>query len=308
MEDREAGGRGTTPRTVHFYRVANEVRQVDGAMRRFDPGPLCAAVAGLGDRRYMVADDGSEVAAWLDRAEDNERLVLARIKRRDLPLKETRGGDRSVLELLEEEGIAEIIHILFLPNNVVGADFNFSGPRPTKLRDYVQDRFPNGCGSFCMAPIVDRSELERLARIERVKTLEITLSGHTLANLPERQDGNYIQTLRRLPAMGEAGAVTVIWKPEHRNGFLDSPRIRALVIHLLQNHVGSDSASRIVLKGLNADGGREEFNLLRDVILSRQNIVKLNRSRAVDSRDAFRAIGEAYNGIRDRLPPQLFLD
>lgn len=299
----------TAVRAVHFYRVANRVRAEDGAIEPFDPTPLCEAVADLkGAERYMVLDDGSEIAAWLDRDTDRDRLILARIKRTDLPLTETRGGERGILTLLEEQGIAEVVHVLFLPNNVVGIDFNIAGPRPTKLRDYAQDRLVYRYRNFTMAPIIDRDAMERLARVARVKSLELTLSGHTLATLPQRQTDNYIQVLRQLPAMGDAGAVTIAWKPSGRSEVLDAASMRALVIHLLQNRAALDKKSRIVLKGFNAEGGREEFNLLRDVVVSKQNIVKMQRSRTVDSRDAFRAIANAYNEMRDRFPQQLFLN
>ena len=93
--------------------------------------------------RYIRTIDGGLMCCWVDRTEANQRLRLATIRRAGLPQVENGGGTLSGLPIPPSSGLAEITHMMFFPNNLLGAVFNFYGPRATRLGAYLNNKVPS---------------------------------------------------------------------------------------------------------------------------------------------------------------------
>lgn len=51
-------------------------------------------------------------------------------------------GALSDLRIPTHAGLAETIHIVVFPDNIVGADFNFFGPRLSRFSRYLKEKAP----------------------------------------------------------------------------------------------------------------------------------------------------------------------
>lgn len=126
-------------RKIHFYRVCMEGDNASA----FNPNHVLQDIINLnfqnGDR-YCPHGDGDDICAWpLDNPNHNW-LRLGIIRRSNFPQVENH-GTISPLPISINHGLLESIHIVFFPNNIVGSEFNFYGPRISSLALYLNTKF-----------------------------------------------------------------------------------------------------------------------------------------------------------------------
>lgn len=292
-------------RSIHFFWAANEF--VDGHMKRFNFADLCRDIGGLEPQlRYMTSKDGTVTTSRLFNPSDTDRLILGKVRRDELPPTETFGGEWGMLQLPENVGLADVIHIRFFDNNVVGVEFNRDGPWPTKLRDYAQDRFGKKYANFHMAAILDKNAMERLNRIDRVKGVDISLSQATLNHIPTPQANDFLDAIKKIPGIGDAGVIRIGWHTYKPSEILNTGDMKRLVTFLLENRGYFDKKARIKIVGFDIDNKRQEFDLVEDRVVTTHGVLKIGRERCVDSKSAFRAIEDAYTQCKERFPLQKF--
>src|SRR5207237_6553911 len=87
--------------------------------------------------RYMERPDGHLMAVWTMSIPGQTRLCIGLIRRSGLPRVE-QAGEVSPLTITPDQGLVEQTHLVFFARGVVGAEFNFYGPRPSRLADYLE--------------------------------------------------------------------------------------------------------------------------------------------------------------------------
>ena len=78
--------------------------------------------------RYQSIEDNQYLCAWPESGRRPRTAIFRAIRRSGLPQVE-RGGELEDLYIPTAAGLAEAIHVVFFDHNIVGADFNFYGPR-----------------------------------------------------------------------------------------------------------------------------------------------------------------------------------
>lgn len=161
-------------RNIHFYRAV--VPLPGDRLAAFDPGPILKHIDALpfaaGGRYY---DDGQRVlCVWVDKVEVPARLRLAVVRRQDLPSVEE-GGELKALELSEDAGLVEQIHVVFFDHAIVGCDFNFYGPRLPGLARYLRNRGGDGAPMVTFDPLVRRDVADLLEQYEGVRLLDLRI-------------------------------------------------------------------------------------------------------------------------------------
>jgi hypothetical protein len=113
-------------RKIYFYRMHVGTDEA-GIPVTFDPRPVLRTIDTLpfvgSQERYLVDDESNAVCAWVDDVGAEPKIRLVRIRRAGLPQIEE-AGLLSDLNLAVNAGLAEPVHVIFFPNNIVGADFN----------------------------------------------------------------------------------------------------------------------------------------------------------------------------------------
>jgi hypothetical protein len=140
-QPRRAQRSSTLKRKIHFYRAVVVSPRKPGVVTKFDTGAPRTRIAGLpfNDAGRYFQDGERILCAWIDRATARGQLRFAVIRRDGLPYAEQRGA-QTALRLAATAGLVEQSHVVCFPNNIVGCEFNFYGPRLPALARYLTGR------------------------------------------------------------------------------------------------------------------------------------------------------------------------
>jgi hypothetical protein len=249
----------------------------------------------------MIDTDGAVTCCWVDRVQPAQRLRIGDVRRRYLPRVEEQGV-LSDLPIRPLAGIAEEVHVVFFENNIVGSEFNFYGPRISRLRRYLAVKTSDAGVVPYFEPLLRNDIREQLGHMEDVRLFDLKIRS------------SWIETVRRanaeLGAAFDAGAraghaeeIEIVLKSR---AYSRQPIARRL-LGAAQRLVAADGvrteALRFNFKGLSQESGRvETMDLLSDKLISKQEIVLANeRTRTLDSESAYAAIQRAYSELRDDL-------
>lgn len=82
------------------------------------------------------------------------------------------------------QGVLDQTHPIIFPGDIVGAEFNFHGPRPSKLSDYLSIKCPT-LPIISFLPLLNRNIQEKLERLEDVHLLQLRLHKSHLSLLQQ---------------------------------------------------------------------------------------------------------------------------
>lgn len=270
----------------------------------FDNAALCRAIAALGPGEYWEAGDGDvQICAYLDDADADDRFALAKIRRRSRPLTEE-AGVHEPLVLDAGKGLMDPIHIRLFENNILGAEYNNDGPRATRLRSYLSGKLPDEYGKFTMQPIYDRDVVERLGRMQEINLLHFQVNRSALDL--EVRERNFFRGLIAASEQTDMSVLEVVVRVAKGEQHPNTDAVRTEVQQLLNARSGVE---KVQIRGRREDGRSEEIDLLKDRIVSKQRMVRLDATtRAISPESAYQAIGEAYNAVVEHIPEIEFAD
>ena len=292
---------GAVERKIYFYRLRLEPDE-QGVPGVFDPRPALTHVRQLiaGEDWYQDAGNGN-VLCLLPEGEDGgtSRARLCIVRRTGLPQLEA-AGQIVDLNIDDEQGLLEAIHLVFFGNNIVGAEYNHFGPRVSRLLPYLEEKAND--------EIPDGIRVTNLVRGDPAAVLD-TLQGLHLLDLSvlpahvevvRRHDGGLGTALTASAQLtADPEVVSLNIKPSRNTepGFLQAFR------NVLRAMVG-DEEFRAGAKRLKVHGRRqghrkiETFDLLKDDITASVQMIRLNpRGRALDPNHAYAQVVEAYNDL-----------
>ena len=297
---------GTLERKIYFYRVDIGTDE-GGEPLAFDPSPALDAIDSLpftndADSRYEFDVDGNALSVRRHNAAPNVTLQFGRVRRNGLPMLE-QAGNISDLVLDADAGLLEAIHVVFFPNNIVGAEYNHFGPRVSRLGSYLYEKSNKAVARAAFRPVLRGDAAKQLDRLSDLRVLEFSIVPSYLDVVRQSHVSLSDALAANGNVLGNPKVLQVILKPqpEASTGFLAN--MTGGLKELLSNgniHGGSD---RLLVHGRCHDSDRvETIDLLKDQLISTKAIVRLNpRSRALDPEAAFEAIREAYLDLHDEL-------
>jgi hypothetical protein len=201
-----------------------------------------------------------------------------------------------------DQGLYEPIHIQVFDNNIFGVEFNFYGPRPSRLAWYLRSVTGDDKLQFSLDSLLRQDVLIQLNRLEEVRLLDLAIRP-SYASIVR-------QTNRDLGAAFEAAArvanpelVRLILSPAaHGRGFL-SRAVRTAARTLAARNDIRENAQTFSVKGLDVETHTiEVVDVLRDQLVASKSIVRLDRrSRAINDDAAYAAIQEAYTSLESEL-------
>jgi len=298
-----AKGPPTLQRNVQFFR-ANAGLTKAGRPLPLEIEPILDRLDRLVCRegeRYVVQDDGNVVSSWVDSVTDRPRFRLATVRRTGLPLVESAGA-LSALPLEANQGLYEAIHVVFFPRNVVGVEFNFYGPRPSRVPWYLSRATKGQFSAFTLDPLLRQDVLQQLNRLAQVRVLDLAIRPSYAATVAEA-DRDLGSAFRAAAKAGGSELVQLTLRPApHGRTWLAAPVLQA-VRQLAGRSDVRENAQTFTVKGLNAQTESIELiDVLKDQLIAHKQIVRLDtRSRAVDDAAAYQAIEEAYTELHSDL-------
>lgn len=291
-------------RNIHFFR-ADAGLAASGKPVALNIEPVLEQVNQLTfeeDERYVAQDDdGNVLSCSVDSTLGRPRLQLATVRRTGLPLVEAAGA-RTALTLAANQGLFEGTHIVFFPNNVVGVEFNFFGPRPSRVPWYLSRATKGKSPTFTLDPLLRQDVVEQLNRLNQVRVLSLAIRPSYATTVAEA-DRDLASAFQAAERAGRSQLVHLRLGPEpHGRNWL-AQRVLQTARQLAGRSDLRENAQEFTVKGLNGrTSSIEVVDVLRDQLIARKQIVKLEgRSRALDDEAAYRAIEEAYAELRQDL-------
>lgn len=282
-------------RNIHFFRAIVSGED-DGTQPAFDYAAVLAKLASVPTPSRYVEERGGYLFGHPPEA--NDRVIFWRSRRMGLPQVDE-NGVFSPLNIPTTSGLAEITHVRFFPNNLIGAEFNFHGPRVSALAAYLRRLCKPPCPRVVFAPLLSETALEQLDELETISCATVRVARPYVASL-EAASPSLRASLQQAMEVGNAQDFELILRPEkYSRGSLNVGEIGRVWRRLrsLNDHQGVVGALKI--EGT-ADGQRRIIDLLSDrLIVTRQVVQADERTRAISADSAFAAIEDAYDSVRE---------
>jgi hypothetical protein len=292
----------TVERKVYFYRVEAGLDDA-GRPLPFDPRPALTHISGLPftpGGRYWEQEE-SVTCCTVDRLEGRERLRLINVRRSGLPQVED-GGEFTPLALPLTSGLAEPIHIVHFGDNIIGAEFNFYGPRATRLAGYLAEKAAAFPPRVALQPLLRHDVADQLAALQDIRLFDLKISA-AYTDTIEEADRDLASAFKAAGRAGDAEELQIILRPRAYSRGTLSGRLLAAAKRLVRRNDLRESSSHFVVRGLSETTGRvEPIDVLRDQLISVKQIVRQDgRSRAVDSHSAYEAVEAAYGELEEQI-------
>lgn len=255
-----------------------------------------------GAERVVVQSwgEGTCLAAWLDREAPPHALRLGLIRQSGLPPKANTSGTLSDLGLNSDEGLAEISHIMLFSGGIVGAEFNFYGPRAYSLTAVVT---PDDASiSYELEPILRSNVQAQLDRLTDIRLFQL------------RTHASYATTLARaspdlqaaVEAMSRAGNAELV-EVVARSGKFSRASIGQRFLRIARRIVRlpdfQENIEKFEIRGFDPATERvEKIDALHDkLVVERTVVLQDGRSGLVVSDSAYSAVQNAHQLLRDQL-------
>lgn len=296
---------GTAKRGIHFFRIDGGAED-GGAPRVIDLRPALQKLGGLpfddaaAGGRYVVSNDADQ-CAWVDEVGEICKIRFANVRRNALPQAEAE-GELTDLALADNAGICEVSHLSVFPDGIVGIEFNFYGPRPSRLAPYLRRSVGDDCPEFKLEALLRQDVAALLQRKKAVRKLNLNVR-RPYIEIIEQADVSLGAALRAAETASHADCVGVYLEPEpYQRRNLDDGILR-LLRRLARRSDLRENAR--VLKATVIDqqtDQAEEIDLLRDELISQKKILRQHdRTRVLLGSDAYAKIEEAYTERRSDL-------
>lgn len=289
-------------RSVHFYRA--DAGSKHGKPIALDLAPTLEAVSKLAfdatTTRYWDQPNGDAIAVWTEGASWS-RFSLATVRRVGLPRSEHKGKLASV-PLAAGAGLHEPIHIVAFPDNIFGVEFNFYGPRPSRLPIYLQHAAPGQAPVFVLEPLLRHNVAAQLKKQKELRLLDLQVRSSYAATLAESKS-RLGRALRAAATASEAEVVGLVLRPEPRGRTPLSTDVLEFANSVASRDDLQENATKFTVKGVNVETGRvDTLDLLEDRLVSKRQMIGVGgNSRAIKADSAYGAIEDAYEDLRDEL-------
>lgn len=281
----------TVKRKFFYYkaRVENETTTFTDMLRK---------VGELGDAERACEHAGQQVMLEVTKEDDHFKGKVGILREDGIPTIGTRDTLTSrQIDLLENEGIQEVSHFIFLPaKSLLAFEYNHYGPRVTLLFKVVNEIYDKHFTSSGAAPstaafdyVAKDGAFDRIDHAGGIKAVEATI---TNAQLITTSNTGLLETVRQIGDIGQTKTIGIFLKGEKGSR---SPimTVAELIRKFLPNREQSlPDYDKFRVKVINSVGTVEMVDLFEDKVVSEINIIKLGRNRALDSGDLYKKVLE----------------
>lgn len=291
-------------RKIYFYRVVPQEPK-NHPNWSLDRKALTKAIDDLQGTAdfYFEESDGRITCAEVYDDGAPQQLKFYAVRRTDLPSLDSGTGDIGDLDLAEEEGLAEAVHLRLFPNGIIGFEAFFYGPRISRIEAFLNDR----CATALGAPV-------RIRQIFRGDVLARALKFEDIRVFHARVHPSK-ETIAAAKGAGLKGVMDTassfgadVWVDVRLRAEPKDPKFTERVKDVFRfwRDQGIDPSEFLMsadIEGKNPESEKvEPLNMLSDALVRMAEIPRESaRSRALDSDAAFKAVSEAYKKVRPYL-------
>ena len=229
--------------------------------------------------------DGTLFTAWGMTRAGLPSLKMARVRLDGLPQR-YRAGELVDLDLAANEGIADATHLSFFGDGIIGAEYNFHGPKASHLRHYLDAVAPD-LQKIMVEPLLKQQAAEQFRRMRQQLTLvEIGIRRSSLDVLLEADDpnGNVFQTLRaNTEIFGAERLHLTLSRPSDGGGRSFLPAFAMNLVQRLARHEPFlRAATTFRVEGFDpAEQEQSVLDLLSENLATTVRVARMNRNRVI---------------------------
>lgn len=292
---------GGVERKIHFYRVSVGEDE-SGKPLPFDPLPALKVIDKLpfnnsDEGRYEVDSDGNALCVTICdfTSQTNIKVQFGKVRRTALPQLE-KAGSVTDLDLEDDAGLLEAIHVVFFPDNIVGCEYNHYRPRVSRLGGYMRAKSGKIEESVAFRLLVRKDTLEQLNRLNEVRLFEMSVYPSFTESVRHVDRGLGDALSASASVFEELKVAEVVLRPGNQGRISALRKSLSSIRGLFSQDGFSENVTRLQIRGKCGDTGRvETIDLLKDQLVSTKTVVRLNdRGRALNPESAFSAVIEAY--------------
>lgn len=282
-------------RKIYFHKAVNDA-DPDFELDREEVVERISALAGTADF-YINEGDEQYLCAVVDRPSPPQRVRFYRVRRRNLPETEEAGSFED-LDLAEQKGLAESIHILLFDDNVIGSEYNHYGPRITTFGYFLGER----CGQdVVLRPFIRGDVMSAILGMQEIRRLRVKATPHGVAEL--QQAGVALSEGFEAADIFRAGKyvdLTLAASPGDPD-FTD--RVKRFFRGLRDSNIEPSGVLQDAeVYGVTSDDGLGSLSLLNDrVVIVEQIRKESQRHRTLDTQAAYAAIESVRTNLADDL-------
>ncbi len=210
-------------RKIYFYKI-HAGRNLAGEPIEYNVKSVLEAINGLSfqtDARYLKDEDGFEICCLIDELSSPQKVRFCKIRRGDFPQTEHR-GNLADLEIPEEYGLAECVHAIFFPENIVGLEYNYEGPRTTRISDYLYAKAKNVCAQIpVFEQLLQQDAIKKLEHMRTVRRFRLKVRD-SLFSAVKQADESLANAFQAARALGQANEIELILSVGRGKGALAS--------------------------------------------------------------------------------------
>jgi hypothetical protein len=292
----------TVQRKVYFYRSRLEQETAETGTRAvFDAPAACEQISRMpfvSGERYLTFADGGSLAVWPKIQGSRPRLIFGSLRSSGLPELENDGQFKK-LHVEEREKIAEKTHVVFFENGLVGAEFNFYGPRLSRLSYYL--RYKN-IANVAFDPLLNRDVQETLQHIKDIRVLDLRMRRDSLELLKEAEE-SLPAALKSWSEKVDAPVVELCLRQKSHSRKALASSILDFVKTLAGSPLTREGVGIFKIQGKDDRTNQVEwFDLLEDKFVSSRQVIKEGaKHRVINSDSMFEEIESAYEELRPQL-------
>ncbi len=224
------------------------------------------------------------------------RLRVADIRRTNLPHVETL-GQLTPLSFNPSQGLAEQVHIQFFANNIAGSEFNFYGPRMSRVSSYLQAKL----GLRVKFDLALRASIaEQLQQLREIRLFRLAITPSLLDELG-RTDPSVAGMFANAASFGEPQRMEIVLRTRPRSRDSLGGRVREAIGLLANNPAVLEGATIFQTEGRLEDGSLREINLLRDDLRVERQVLRVSGTRELQPASVYAAIESAYAELRQEI-------
>ena len=189
---------------------------------------------------------------------------------------------------------------MLFPDDIVGAEFNFYGPRLPRLGRYLEEKV--NCDHLSFHGLLRQDVLDQLNTLEAVRIIQLQVHKNYAATV-ETASHDLGAAMRGALEVTGAEEVELTLKPaRHSRSFL-SDDVLPLVKRLARRNDLREGAGRFSVRGMNGETGQmQTIDVLKDLLVAEKEVkVVGDRLRAVQSDAMYIAIETAYEEMHEDL-------
>lgn len=291
-------------RKIYFYRVVPQEpkKHPNWSLDRKAVAKAIDDLQGTDDF-YFEESDGRITCAEVHDDGAPQQLKFYAIRRSDLPSLDSGTGDIGDLDLAEDEGLAEAVHLRLFPNGIIGFEAFFYGPRISRIETFLNERCATALGAPVRVRQLFRGDvLARALKFEDIRVFHARI--HPSKETRAAASGAGLKGV--MDTASNFGAdvwVDVRLRAEPKDHKFTE---RVKDVFRLWTDEDIDPSEFLMsadIEGKNPETNKvEPLNMLSDALVRVAEIPRESaRSRALDSDAAFDAIKAAYKQVRPYL-------